>query len=322
MTSNLPPWTRWTYASGLLLLVVAAAVSLTHPDPVERMKALQSEERDLMARVAQAAVEAGCDTVSPVGSAATPTAAPSSPAPSGLASPSIPALSRALLARRLETASAMVIVKGEGGLETGTGFFVSDDLLVTNRHVVEHSRARYVLVVSQSLGSARRAQVFGSTPDAEPGSPDFALLRLADGKAPGWLTLSQDVEKLAEVVAAGYPGMVVSSDSAFERLTQGDLSAAPDLSLTQGVVQSLQQGPAGTGLVVHTASIAKGNSGGPLVDSCGRVVGVNTFINVDRTQSAKISYAINAAALERFVLGLGVSSLKLDPTICRSTSER
>lgn len=307
---------------GLVLLLAAAAVALMRTVPADRITALQSEERDLMTRLAQAAIEADCDPASRVGSATAPAATPSAAVPSGLSSPSIPALSRALLARRLETASAMVIVRGDSGLETGTGFFVSDDLLVTNRHVVEHSTGGHLLVVSQSLGSARRAQVVGLTPDAEPGSPDFALLRLDDGKAPGWLTLSQDVDKLADVVAAGYPGMVVSSDTAFERLTQGDLSAAPDLSLTQGVVQSLQQGPAGTGLIVHTASIAKGNSGGPLVDGCGRVVGVNTFINVDRTQSAKISYAINAAALERFVKGLGAGRVDVDATICRAPNER
>lgn len=207
------------------------------------------------------------------------------------------------------------------GLQTGTGFFVTNELLVTNRHVVEQSTGRYVLVVSQSLGSARRAQVLGLTPGTEAGSPDFALLKLADGSAPGRLSLSQDVQKLDEVVAAGYPGMVVASDSSFERLTHGDLSAAPDLNLTQGVVQSLQRDASGTGLVVHTAPIAKGNSGGPLVDACGRVVGVNTFVNVDQTQSAKIGYAIDVSALQRFVQGLGAGSVGAD-TICRTASGR
>lgn len=323
MSSDLPPWTRATYAAGLLLLVAAAAVLLTRPDARQQLAALEAEAQRLAVQVAQAAA-LPCDPVIAAAAGRSPNgeSAASAASAAGLSSPSVPALSRVALARQLEAASAMVLVKADGGLATGTGFFVSDTLLVTNRHVVEQSTGRYVLVVSQTLGSARRAQVLGLTPESEPGSPDFALLRLADGKAPGWLAVSQDIDKLADVVAAGYPGMVVSSDAAFERLTQGDLSAAPDLNLTQGVVQSLQRGPAGTGLLVHTASIAKGNSGGPLVDACGRVVGVNTFINVDRAQSAKIGYAIDVAALERFVQGLGAGSLKADATICRPATGR
>ncbi|MBN9425143.1 MAG: hypothetical protein J0H09_01435 [Burkholderiales bacterium] len=70
------------------------------------------------------------------------------------------------------------------------------------------------------------------------------------------------------------------------------MAAAPDLNLTQGVVQSLQSGTGGTPLIVHTTAIARGNSGGPLVDRCGRAAGVNTFMNIDQRESAKIHYAI------------------------------
>lgn len=311
------PWTAWTYAAGALLLAAAIVLAWTRSDPATRIAQLQAVELDLTAQLAEALRDPRCAPVAADGGMTAPTTPARSASPAGLASPSTSALSRAALARQLEAASAMVLVQSGSVLGTGTGFFVTDDLLVTNRHVVEHAGGRYVLLISQALGNARRAHVVGLTPDAEPGSPDFALLRLVDGKAPGWLALSQDVEKLSDVVAAGYPGMVVSSDAAFERLQQGDLSSAPDLNLTQGVVQSLQRGPAGTGLVVHTASIAKGNSGGPLVDACGRVVGVNTFINVDRTQSAKVGYAIDSTALGLFVHGVGAVKLGVDTTICR-----
>jgi S1-C subfamily serine protease len=101
---------------------------------------------------------------------------------------------------------------------------------------------------------------------------------------------------------------VLRGDSNFRRLLEGDLSAAPDLNLTQGTVQSFQSGEGGMPLVVHTASIAKGNSGGPLVDGCGRVIGVNTFISVDQDQSSKINYAIRSQVMAGFLQSAGASA--------------
>jgi S1-C subfamily serine protease len=222
------------------------------------------------------------------------------------------------LAKRLEEATAIVLVDGgRAGTGMGTGFFISPTLLVTNRHVVEDSTTTSVLVSSKALGSLRRATVLKVTRNAEIGNPDFALLRMEDGTSTGALDLSPEAPKLAGVVAAGYPAVVVKSDPSFQRMLSGDISAAPDLNLTKGAVQSLQTGPDGTPLLVHTASIAKGNSGGPLVDGCGRVVGVNTFINVDQSQSAKINYAIRSPAIAGFVKAAGATA-RMDSRPCAS----
>jgi S1-C subfamily serine protease len=129
------------------------------------------------------------------------------------------------------------------------------------------------------------------------------------------LDLTLEAPKLAGVVAAGYPAVVVQHDGNFQRMLKGDLSAAPDLNMTKGSVQSHQSGPGGTPLMVHTASIAKGNSGGPLVDGCGRVVGVNTFINVDQSQSARINYAIRSAAVAGFVQAANANA-RMDSRPC------
>jgi S1-C subfamily serine protease len=224
-------------------------------------------------------------------------------------------LSGAALALRLEQATAIVIVAGPNDLGTGTGFFISPNLLVTNRHVVEESAGKKLFLTSKALGSLRKATVLQVTRSSVPGSPDFALLRMDDGVAPGSLDMALEITKLASVVAAGYPGVVLRGDASFQRLLKGDLSAAPDLNLTQGAVQSLQAGEAGMALIVHTASIAKGNSGGPLVDGCSRVVGVNTFINVDQSQSAKINYAIRSQAMASFLQSAG-ASVRADPRPC------
>lgn len=238
----------------------------------------------------------------PVGPASAAASAPPLPPATGKATP----LGEAALAQHLENATALVLVPDNDKVGVGTGFFIAPNLLVTNRHVVENKQR--VLLASSALKTVRRATVVHATSNADIGSPDFALLRLEDGTAPGVLDATHEISKLASVVAAGFPTVVVRSDERFQRLVSGDLSAAPDLSLTQGAVQSLQSGAGGMPLIVHTAAIAKGNSGGPLVDACGRLVGVNTFISVDQTQSARIQYAIRTQAMDAFLQGAGAQA--------------
>jgi S1-C subfamily serine protease len=222
-----------------------------------------------------------------------------------------------VLVQQLERATAIVIVAGPNDLATGTGFFIAPTLLLTNRHVVEQSAGKRIVVTSRELGSVRRATVLRVTRSSTPGEPDFALLRMDDGVAKGALDMAAETTKLATVVAAGYPSVVLNGDANFRRLLGGDLSAAPDLNLTGGAVQSLQAGEGGMPLIVHTASIAKGNSGGPLVDGCGRVIGVNTFINVDQSQSAKINYAIHSRVLASFLQAANANP-RIDARPCKS----
>jgi len=210
-----------------------------------------------------------------------------------------------LLAERLEKGTVLILT--ESGI--ATGFFVAPQVIATNRHAVEGVAADgLVLITSRSLGQVRPGRVLGASPDGPLGAPDFAVVRLEVGTAPAVLPLAGEVAKLAPVIASGYPGLTIVNDTGFRRLVQGDISAAPDLNMTRGEVQSLQTSPSGTPVILHTADVLQGNSGGPLVDACGRVVGVNTFIRVDKEHAGRVSYAQGTAALAQFLRENGITA--------------
>lgn len=205
------------------------------------------------------------------------------------------------LAKALEAATPLVIVVKGDDLGSGSAFFISDTIAVTNRHVVEGAQSGKVFLASRALGGIKEAQVIGQSVSSDVGSPDFALLRLVSAKAPSILKLGPPAPKLLDVFAAGFPGLVIRDDPAFKKLLGGDFRSVPDMNVTRGVVQSRQEGQGGTALVAHTANINPGNSGGPLVDACGRVVGVNTFFKADPAQMGKVDFAIGVETLVAFL---------------------
>ncbi|MBK8175034.1 MAG: trypsin-like peptidase domain-containing protein [Rhodospirillales bacterium] len=225
--------------------------------------------------------------------------------------PLAPALPNAELSHALDLATAMVLTP----TSTATGFFITDTLLLSNRHAVETAKDGQLLIASSSLGRARIGTVLATSPAGEPGAADFALVRLAGGKAPGVLPLATQFSKLMRVVAAGYPFFSIETDAGFRRLAAGDARAAPDLNVTTGTIQAVQRTPQGLTAIVHEAAILKGNSGGPLIDACGRVIGINTFIAVDKEQSARNNFALATADIVQFLQSANVR-IAVDSRAC------
>ena len=140
-------------------------------------------------------------------------------------------------------ASTVIVLRANGG--TGTAFYVGDGEFITAAHVVDD-------VLSVTLRSARvdvRADVQGlhHTSDIAILSADASLTPLSWGTLPA---------VGATVVAAGYPkGFGVSA------------------AVTSGHVSRI--GTIGSDIYIQTdTALSPGSSGGPLFDTCGRVVGV------------------------------------------------
>lgn len=225
------------------------------------------------------------------------------PAPVPLPAGQAPQAPASNLAELLERSTVIIVAISAGGARSGhgTGFFVSGDTILTNAHVVEGGAGGQIFVTSATMGRALPARLLAMSRglgggDVQPGMLDVAALRLAEpvpGAQP--LALTTQGGRLTDVVAAGYPASVVQQETelrAFvQELAQGRLSRPPELVVTRGVVSSVQQLGDNLTVLPHSADISAGNSGGPLVDNCGRVVGINTFVTRSSAFADRVKYA-------------------------------
>lgn len=211
----------------------------------------------------------------------------------------------------IEQQTALVVSEGRIGIDLGSGFFVGPDLLLTNHHVIEGATSigGLIYVVSQALGNVRVAKVIAAEGPIAATGRDFALLRVED-TAQSFFTLRNSAEtmRLQNVIAAGFPDAILETDTAFVGLMAGDSTSIPPVSVTNGIVNAEQQfapiAPVETPVVVHTATISMGSSGGPLVDYCGRAVGINTFMR--NAELRQLNFSLTSTDLLRFLVENGV----------------
>lgn len=191
------------------------------------------------------------------------------------------------IAPSVVTISADIEVEGVGdGGSVGTGVITTaDGEILTNAHVVENATAIRVRLTGET--EPRPAELLA----IDVGN-DLALLRIAgDDFVPATFADPESVRIGDEVVAIGFAL---------------DLDGAP--SVTLGIVSALDRtiaidGGALDGLIQTDAAISSGNSGGPLVNSLGEVVGINTAVaRGDLTTAAtNIGFAISVEEVLRVV---------------------
>ena len=162
------------------------------------------------------------------------------------------------------------------GMDTGSGFAVASGLVVTNHHMVQGSAdaaevETFVIPERDAGGQSERASVKQTWTDA-----DLALLA-APGLASPPLTITvTSPGKEAVVRALGFPGVTDSLRS----LPLAEILRPQETYVTAGSIALFSRtapGGARIDTIFHTAPINPGNSGGPLIDACGRVIGVNTW---------------------------------------------
>jgi S1-C subfamily serine protease len=208
---------------------------------------------------------------------------------------------------KLEQSVVLIIAETGEGIALGSGFFVGPRQLVTNGHVVKAAADDGTVFVLSRRTGAHQAKIVALQFDDDY-SQDFALLSIADAVGIP-LTLSNTEKptdyKLKEVYAAGFPSSVIESDFDFIKLFETDELSVPDLVITDGTISSYQKVFGDVAAFVHTAQISPGNSGGPLVNACGDVVGVNTFINSN--ENGVRSFSLVSHEVIKFLSRSGVA---------------
>ena len=187
-------------------------------------------------------------------------------------------------------------------LGSGSGFFIAPRIVVTNRHVVEG--AAEVFVVGRGLPRAMRATVKAITPPkSNADSPDFAALEVDLDQSPPPIGLSTNPSLLQDVVAAGFPGVIIDHDPQLDQLLHGDSSAIPALTTFPGSITLLKDPDDAMPLIFSSAVIGHGNSGGPLLNLCGDAVGMNTlgWSGKEEDTGYKVNVAEGAKALSAFL---------------------
>jgi S1-C subfamily serine protease len=170
------------------------------------------------------------------------------------------------------------------GVQSGTGFvWDGSGDIVTNNHVVNGTTD---VSVRLATGSAVAADIVGTAPNY-----DLAVIRLRNPPA--------DIKP----VAVGSSADLRIGQFAFAIGNPFGL----DQSLTFGVISALHRrlptnsGHQITNVIQTDAAVNPGNSGGPLLDSGGRVVGVNTAIISPSGSNAGIGFAIPMDVVNRVV---------------------
>jgi putative serine protease PepD len=156
---------------------------------------------------------------------------------------------------------SVVTVRVTGAI--GSGFVISKDgYVVTNDHVVEGSNG--AMSVAFSDGSTASATVVGRDPES-----DIAVIKVAKAN------LTPVEFGNSDTIAVGDPVLAFGSPLALVNTVTAGIVSALDRTIQAGE-------PGGTvryyAAIQTDAAVNQGNSGGPLVDAAGKVIGMNSVI--------------------------------------------
>ena len=158
-----------------------------------------------------------------------------------------------------------------GGVSSGSGVMVAPNFLLTNYHVVagvERSDGGLPLFYWDNGAGFPRSvtAIIGADQRL-----DLALLYVVNSASTPVMFALAPPQQLDDVFALGFPA---ANDRIFDRITE-------TASVTSGQVSAVNKGPVSDfgpiDLIVHTATLNPGNSGGPLFNGCGELAGINTF---------------------------------------------
>jgi len=165
----------------------------------------------------------------------------------------------------------------------GTGIIISSDgLIVTNAHIIDGAETAVVKLFDDSE--------YDATLIGGDSQSDLAVLKIdAENLTPAVFADSGKLEVGDEVVAIGNP-----------------LKSSLTGTMTNGIISAINRGVTYNGhsmtLIQTNAAINEGNSGGPLIDMCGRIIGItNMKMRSNYTTVEGIGFAIPSTTIMEVV---------------------
>ena len=200
---------------------------------------------------------------------------------------------------RMDASTVRIISKLQQGYGSGSGFVIGDRYVVTNHHVI--ADADSVTVLAKGLKIAVSRIVIDSK------DKDLAVLELdgGTGRPAVVLGLNSGVKKTETVLAAGFPGAADDQGDNMDNLLE--------VKFSQGIISGFVKSANGEALYQISAPLNPGNSGGPLFDECGRVIGIN--VEKSLVQAVVVGQDGNTST-ERVPLGEGIAwSIQADELV-------
>ncbi len=166
---------------------------------------------------------------------------------------------------------------------SGSGFALKNGYLVTNYHVIDGAKSIKINGVNGNFNTSYNAVVVGSDK-----INDIALLKISDSSFSGFgsipYSISSNTSDVGEdIFVLGYP---LTS-------TMGD-----EIKLTTGVISSKTGFQGDVALYQISAPIQPGNSGGPLFDKKGNIIGI---VSAKHEGAENVGYAIKATYLRNLI---------------------
>lgn len=208
---------------------------------------------------------------------------------------------------RVEESVGRIFCEIAGGRGTGTGFVVdqSKHLVATNHHVVApNGKPCKTLEIAFSVGNRQKAKVLGTQANR-----DLALLEI-EGDIPPALTLlgADEVPKSTALTVIGFPG-------AADKDQNESWKYVPP-SVSTGIVSREHFDDEDVKVIQTDATMNPGNSGGPVVDPCGQVIGVATRVKRGAVIEG-LNWAVHVRELNRFL-----ADQKVEPSKGKLCEER